>query len=528
MSQVLWAISRDPLAVTRPKLPQVIHPPTGLLSVFSGVPVRAPNYLRSIYKSTTTLICSESNGSHNLMDSNKLVSQMAALLDSVSRYQQETDKKFEQLSVRNTLHLQSINLRLTHLEAIFNDLKDEFTTIKNQSSGTMQRKIELIGKHMADLSSDISRLSDVNPNLKIDSMGLQSQNDSISTALVVEEAQVQAHRKARQEVEAEAHRQVQQAQVENQRVDQQAQVEADAQVDAEAAAAQVMAQEVGSDTLSTMASVHSSSSNGFERSLDIRPLVNNVPSYGDNSFMDINKQWSKALGIRSPAVGSPLTPKFEYPIPINRALSFNRQLVMDTNLVAANAANASALSAIGANTPSVGLENNTVLPLAIDSLKRNNLSLVNDVEKSVVDDFNLMNNSISEPYRRQNQSKSTTNDTGGHNKRQHTSEFPQYKLEKGARNVGEIWQEYEYGVNGKPPLKDLEEKYAAKWRNDTESRTFVRRKKIYSAIEKGLSLGLTEKQVVDELENLRTYTHNGAIRKRPMSWLYTNIPEKYR
>lgn len=456
------------------------------------------------------------------MDPNKLYSRLAMMLDNMLRYQQETDKKFEQLSVRNTLHLQAINLRLTQLESGFNQLKDEVVLIKSLSSSTIQRKIELIGQHMADLSSDISRMNDHNVDMGHGSEALTD------TALVVAEVQKQAHRKALQDAEAEAHRHVRQAQDEADLAEQQAQAEVDAQVEAQAAAAQVMAQEVGTESLSNMGSVDSPSSNVFDRGQDLRPLINALPSYNDSSFMDINKQWSKALGIRSPAIGSPVTPKFEYPIPINRALSFNRQMDMDTNLVAANAANASALSAIGANTPTVGLENPTVLPLAIDSIKRGTISsLETEVAKSVVDDFSLMNNAISESYRRQ---KSNQNDGESSNslKRSNASDCPQYKLEKGARNVGEIWQEYEYGVNGKPPLKELEEKYAAKWRNDTESRTFVRRKKIYSAIEKGLSLGLSEKQVVDELENLRSYSHNGSIRKKPMSWLYTNIPEKYR
>lgn len=104
---------------------------------------------------------------------------------------------------------------------------------------------------------------------------------------------------------------------------------------------------------------------------------------------------------------------------------------------------------------------------------------------------------------------------------------PQFKLEKGARNVAEIWREYEYGVNGKPPLKYLELKFNAKWRNDTELRTFVRRKKIYKAIETGKKKGYTEEQIIDDLENSRNYYSNGTVKKKPLLWLYTNIPEKY-
>lgn len=107
------------------------------------------------------------------------------------------------------------------------------------------------------------------------------------------------------------------------------------------------------------------------------------------------------------------------------------------------------------------------------------------------------------------------------------STTPQYKLEKSLRNVLEIWKEYEYGINGKPPLRVLEAQYSTKWRNETELRTFLRRKKIYDAIEKGKKVGYTERQVIDELELLRTYEKHGAMKKKPLLWLYSNIPRKF-
>ncbi|CAG87311.2 DEHA2D15136p [Debaryomyces hansenii CBS767] len=107
------------------------------------------------------------------------------------------------------------------------------------------------------------------------------------------------------------------------------------------------------------------------------------------------------------------------------------------------------------------------------------------------------------------------------------STTPQYKLEKSLRNVFEIWKEYEYGINGKPPLRQLEAQYNTKWRNETESRTFLRRKKIYDAIEKGKKVGYHERQIIEELELLRTYDSFGVVKKKPLSWLYSNIPRKF-
>lgn len=134
------------------------------------------------------------------------------------------------------------------------------------------------------------------------------------------------------------------------------------------------------------------------------------------------------------------------------------------------------------------------------------------------------------PTKRRKSTKSNDNEERSPVLSQHSQkkpDAPQYKLEKGARNVQEIWQEYEYGIHDKPPLKSLEHKYNAKWRNDTESRTFVRRKKIYNAIEIGKEKGYNESDIIKELEDSRNYFSNGTVKKKPLSWLYSNIPEKY-
>lgn len=106
-------------------------------------------------------------------------------------------------------------------------------------------------------------------------------------------------------------------------------------------------------------------------------------------------------------------------------------------------------------------------------------------------------------------------------------EMPIYKLERSLKSISEIWKEYEYGLNDKPPLRLLEAKYGTKWRNETESRTFLRRKKIYEAIECGKSKGLREDQVIADLESYRSFEHNGVLKRRPLLWLCQNVPDKY-
>lgn len=105
--------------------------------------------------------------------------------------------------------------------------------------------------------------------------------------------------------------------------------------------------------------------------------------------------------------------------------------------------------------------------------------------------------------------------------------IPQYRLEKSLKTVGEIWKEYAYGDNSKPPLRELERKYGARWRNETELRTFLRRKKIYDAIETGMKKGFIESKIINELESWRTFSKQGVLKTKPLLWLYLNIPGKF-
>ncbi|CAN3355969.1 hypothetical protein DICA3_D24102 [Diutina catenulata] len=107
------------------------------------------------------------------------------------------------------------------------------------------------------------------------------------------------------------------------------------------------------------------------------------------------------------------------------------------------------------------------------------------------------------------------------------SDIPKYKLERSLKTIAEIWREYEYGLKDKPPLKTLELRYGTKWRNETESRTFLRRKKIYEAIEVGKSKGISEEDLINELEEYRSYEMNGTVKRHPLSWLVNKMPKKY-
>lgn len=108
--------------------------------------------------------------------------------------------------------------------------------------------------------------------------------------------------------------------------------------------------------------------------------------------------------------------------------------------------------------------------------------------------------------------------------RKDISEVPKYKLEKSLKLIEHIWKEYEYGVNDKPPLRVLEEKFGAKWRDETQLRTYLRRKKIYDAILKGKDKGYTEAEVIKELEDAR---YDNGNKRKSLMWLTGNIPDKF-
>ena len=60
-----------------------------------------------------------------------------------------------------------------------------------------------------------------------------------------------------------------------------------------------------------------------------------------------------------------------------------------------------------------------------------------------------------------------------------------------------------------------------------QSRERFKKEKIYEAIEIGISKGYTEDEVIQELEMHRSYNKNGVIKRKPLLWLSSNMPEKF-
>lgn len=101
-----------------------------------------------------------------------------------------------------------------------------------------------------------------------------------------------------------------------------------------------------------------------------------------------------------------------------------------------------------------------------------------------------------------------------------------YSLLKQITSIRQIWQEYAYGLNGQPSIKSLQIKYKTKWRYPEDASTFKRRKRIYKAIEIAMLNGLTEDELITELENHRLDKEGNY--RRSLQWLCDNIPEKFK
>lgn len=101
-----------------------------------------------------------------------------------------------------------------------------------------------------------------------------------------------------------------------------------------------------------------------------------------------------------------------------------------------------------------------------------------------------------------------------------------YSLAKDILTIEKIWEEFHNGVNGGPPIQMLESIFQTRWRLRNENSTWLRRKKIYKAINFAITnLNYDAKQTIDELESIR-YDETG--KKRPMYWLYEHIPSKFK
>lgn len=692
----------------------------------------------------------DTSGGSTATTAGDLYHQINQLNHRFTSYQLENDQKLEQINIKTSFQLQLINERLSSMESKFASLHHDIFSMRKDVANTpagvagatdtsdnIQRKIEIIGKHMADLSSDITKL---NPNensntstpnsagavgagagggnpaarAETGSGGPNSAGPAsagpISGGLMNSASINSNNLHLQDQISTIAHPSLS-ADRHNNNSDVDRFMSNNA-MGASGAAANPAADSVGKTQFldqAVMSDQNLSSVKGAATTADVlhpltRPLPastisdplsnrahqpnasnstaallntnkdisnnsantsnvninnstnsnsnnasttqNNTPmsTFADGGLIDINKQWSRALGIRSPGVESPFTPKqmsFDYSIPINRALSFNNNPNPGNNALMGQNANQAGVTNLATSTPpttaaiaaaaasgqlapgsippistmpqhhqSVNQVVNSVNSLnsvasvpsansvnsaasvnsidsvnsgpavagsdVVESLEKKKLenNLLSSIENTGTN-FNLIDggvspglgagmssDSIEHGYKRRRKSSKSSDSSGNkspmnmssvgstgsgsggtgtgsasgggngangtyNNKSFKNPDAPQYKLEKGARDVSEIWKEYEYGINGKPPLKSLEIKYNARWRNDTESRTFVRRKKIYNAIETGKAKGYNEEDIINELESLRTYYSNGTVKKKPLSWLYTNIPKKY-
>ena len=77
-------------------------------------------------------------------------------------------------------------------------------------------------------------------------------------------------------------------------------------------------------------------------------------------------------------------------------------------------------------------------------------------------------------------------------------------LKRDLNTVYDVWQEYKYGLNGNPSVASLVEKYGIRWLNSpADSALYYKRKRIYDHVINATRDGLSEQNVVNELEALR-------------------------
>ena len=83
-------------------------------------------------------------------------------------------------------------------------------------------------------------------------------------------------------------------------------------------------------------------------------------------------------------------------------------------------------------------------------------------------------------------------------------ELVQNTLHRNLKTVGQIWDEYKIGLNGKQSIENLDKEYGGSWRNSSSENSFYyKRKRIYDAIIKASKNGKSEHEAVKELENYR-------------------------
>lgn len=101
---------------------------------------------------------------------------------------------------------------------------------------------------------------------------------------------------------------------------------------------------------------------------------------------------------------------------------------------------------------------------------------------------------------------------------------PQNVMQKGLKTVAAIWKEWSEGLDGKPSLQSLNNKWGTKWRSSAADRKlYSNRLQIIKEIQK--RSGNNPVQLgIQELEDLRM--DNGTGIKRSIEWLRKYILEK--
>lgn len=104
------------------------------------------------------------------------------------------------------------------------------------------------------------------------------------------------------------------------------------------------------------------------------------------------------------------------------------------------------------------------------------------------------------------------------------TDIPDIDLNNQAKSVRDIWNEWNYGYKGKPPLGEIELRYGTKWRRGRIAKSAQRRKKIVEFIQSEFRNHsdkiINIQNVVDELDRYR------LTRGKGLFWLYGNIPER--
>ena len=81
---------------------------------------------------------------------------------------------------------------------------------------------------------------------------------------------------------------------------------------------------------------------------------------------------------------------------------------------------------------------------------------------------------------------------------------PVYQLMRNLTTVPQVWQEYQYGLNGNPSFKSILQNHGKTWlQSASEAKYYNRRKKIYRYIMKAFANGKSEEDAVNELEDFR-------------------------